>query len=384
MKKLSIARNSMPESGIRKLQNLASAIPEAIRLETGEPDFITPSNISEAAAKAALEGFTKYTPVPGYITLRKAIQEDFNKDYNTSIDINEIIVTSGAVCAITAALMAIADHGDEVLMPDPAWPVYEMILIAQGFTPVSYKLEPDAGFTPNWSELESRITDKTKAIMVNSPSNPTGAVYDEATVKKIIEFAQKHDLYIISDEVYDSIIFDGKHVSLKTYDTDGRVITIMAASKKYAMTGWRIGYAVANKDITASMSQIMITLVGNATSVAQKAYEEAITGPQDFVEKARLSYKNRRDKVYNLFCEAGIKAYYPKGAFYMMVDISSTGMDSDDFSIALLNEEKVSVAPGATFGKTAARMIRISYATEESKLLEGVRRLCSFISRHSK
>jgi len=384
MKQLSVERSKMPESGIRKLQNLASAIPEAIRLETGEPDFNTPLNICGAASKAAFDGLTKYTPVPGYVSLRKAIQNDFNTNYNCNIEMDEIIVTSGAVCAITAGLMAIADPGDEILIPDPSWPVYEMILIAQGFSPVFYELDAESGFVPNWSDLESKITDKTKAIMVNSPSNPTGAVYDEATIEKLMEIAVKHDLYLISDEVYDAIIFEGKHISLKTFDTDGRVITIMAASKKYAMTGWRIGYAIANKEIIASMSQIMITLVGNATSVAQKAYEEAIKGPQDFVEKARLSYKDRRDKVYELFSNAKIKAYYPKGAFYMMVDISNTSMNSDDFSIALLNEEKVSVAPGGTFGKTTDKMIRISYATEESKLLEGIKRICEFINKYKK
>ena len=384
MKQLSDVRSRMPESGIRKLQNLASAIPEAIRLETGEPDFNTPLNICEAASKAAFDGLTKYTPVPGYISLRKAIQEDFNKDYNCNIEMNEIIVTSGAVMAITAGLMAVADPGDEILIPDPAWPVYEMILVAQGFSIAHYELDAESGFVPNWSDLENKINDKTKAIMVNSPSNPTGAVYDEATVKKLMEIAVKHDLYVISDEVYNSIIFEGKHVSLKTFDSDGRVITIMAASKKYAMTGWRIGYAIANKKIVESMSQIMITLVGNATSISQKAYEEAIRGPQDFVEKSRLSYKDRRDKVYELFSKANIKAYYPKGAFYMMVDISDTGMGSDEFSLALLDEEKVSVAPGGTFGKTTEKMIRISYATEESKLIEGVKRICKFINTHKK
>lgn len=384
MNKLSDVRSKMPESGIRKLQNLASAIPEAIRLETGEPDFNTPLNICEAASKAAFAGITKYTPVPGFVSLRQAIQKDFNTNYNCNIELNEIIVTSGAVLAISAGLMAIADPGDEILMPDPAWPVYEMILIAQGFSPVRYNLDAEAGFVPDWEDLESKISSKTRAILVNSPSNPTGAVFDENTIRRLMDFAVKNNLYVISDEVYDSIIFEGKHVSFKNFDTDGRVITIMAASKKYAMTGWRIGYAIADKNIISLMSQIMITLVGNATSIAQKAFEEAINGPQDFVEEARLSYKSRRDKVYKLFSEAGIKAYYPKGAFYMMVDISETGIDSDEFSVALLNEEKVSVAPGATFGKTTDKMVRISYATEEVKLLEGVKRICGFINRHKK
>lgn len=384
MKQLSITRGKMPESGIRKLQGLASKIPEAIRLETGEPDFNTPLYICEAAAQASYAGETKYTAVPGYISLRQAILDDVKKSYGIEAGLDEIIVTSGAVMAITTALMAVADPGDEILIPDPSWPVYEMMILSQGFVPVFYNLNPEAGFTPDWSDLEKKVSSKTKAILVNTPSNPTGAVFNEATVRKFMEFAVEHDLYVISDEVYDAIVFEGCHTTLKKFDTDGRVILINAASKKYAMTGWRIGYAIANKDIVASMAQTMITLIGNATSVAQKAYEAAIKGPQDFVETERTSYKTRRDKTYDIFKDAEIKVYYPNGAFYMMVDISATGMTSDDFVIRLLEEEKVSTAPGSTFGKTTANMIRISMATEESRLLEGASRICRFIKNHSK
>lgn len=382
MKCLSKMRTSIPESGIRKLQTLAAEIPEAIRLETGEPDSNTPMNICEAAARAAYEGHTKYTPVPGYKSLREAIRNDLMKNYGLNVGIDEITVSSGAITAIAAALLAVADSGDEILLPDPAWPVYEMLLISQGIVPVRYELDSENDFVPVYPELESKVTEKTKAIFINTPGNPTGAVYDEDTIKRLMDFAVKHDLYVISDEVYDSIVFEGRHITPKAYDTDGRVVTIMGASKKYAMTGWRIGYAVAAKEISSLMSKILITLVGNATSVAQKAYEEAITGPQEFVEITRLSYKVRRDKVCELFKQAGIKAFYPRGAFYIMVDISEAGMSSDEFALALLKEEKVSVAPGSTFGKSADKMIRLSFATEENELLEGVKRICSFINRN--
>ena len=384
MKQLSNMRSIIPESGIRKLQMLASTIPEAIRLETGEPDANTPMNICEAAAKASYEGHTKYTAVPGYISLRKAIQSDLKLNYGLCVEMDEIIVTSGAVMAITEALLAIADPGDEILIPDPAWPVYEMVLMTQGLVPVHYRLDAEHGFTPVLSDLEARVTGKTKAIMINTPGNPTGAVFGKDTIVMLMDFAIKNDLYIISDEVYDSIIYEGKHVTPKAYDNDGRVISIMGVSKKYAMTGWRIGYAIAGKQIISLMNKIQITLVGNATSVSQKAAEEAITGPQDFVEKARLSYKDRRDKVYELFTKAGIKAFYPQGAFYMLVDISDAGLQSEEFALTLLREEKVSVAPGGTFGNSTDHMIRISYATEEAALLEGVRRICTFIRKHRK
>lgn len=384
MKQLSNVRNTIPESGIRKLQMLASTIPEAIRLETGEPDFNTPLDICKAAADASYEGHTKYTAVPGYISLRKAIQSDLKSNYGLNVELDEIIVTSGAVMAITEALLSIADTGDEILIPDPAWPVYEMVLITQGLVPVHYRLAAEHGFSPSLSDLEARITGKTKAIMINTPGNPTGAVFDKDTIGMLMDFAIKNDLYVISDEVYDSIIYEGRHVTPKAFDNDGRVVSIMGVSKKYAMTGWRIGYAIANKQIISSMNKIQITLIGNAPSISQKAAEAAITGPQDFVENARLSYMERRNKAYRLFTEAGIKAFYPKGAFYMLVDISDVGLQSEEFALTLLREEKVSVAPGGTFGKSTDNMIRISYATEEAALLEGVRRICSFIKRNGK
>jgi len=257
-----------------------------------------------------------------------------------------------------------------------------MILIAQMNEPVRYKLKPDEGFIPDFADLEAKVTGRTKAIMINTPGNPTGGVFDEATVKRLIDFANRHDLYVISDEVYDAIIFEGSHISPKAYDTEGRVISIFAVSKKYAMTGWRIGYAVAPKPVASLMSKIMVTMVGNAPSISQKAAEEAITGPQQFVEETRRSYQTRRDLVYDLFVQAGIKAYKPNGAFYMMVDIADCGMPSEQFAIRMLQEEKVAVAPGSTFGESSKHMIRLSFATEQTVLLEGVKRICSFIARN--
>ena len=384
MKSLSKIRGKIPQSGIFKLQTLAAKCPEAIRLETGEPDFNTPENICNAACKAANDGFTKYTSVPGYMSLRDTIRDDLNKTYEFNIDSDEIVVTAGATMAIYVSLMAIADPGDEILFPDPSWPVYEMLLISEGLVPVSYNLNPEDGFLPDFDELQSKITEKTKAIMINNPGNPTGAIFEKDTIKKLIDFAVKNDIYIISDEVYDTIIFEGKHVSAKTFDTDGRVICVMGVSKKYAMTGWRIGYAIANKEITSAMNKVMVTVIGNASSISQKAVEAGILGSQEFVEKARLSYKNRRDKAYEIFIKEGIKVYYPKAAFYMLVDISETGMPSEEFAITLLEEEKVSVAPGDTFGKITKNMIRISLATEESILLQGVQRISNFINRKKK
>lgn len=381
MKQLSYARSLIPQSGIRKLQELSSKIPDAIHLEVGEPNANTPAHIIEAASLAMQEGHTKYTSVPGYPSLRKAIREDLDAQYGLKPELDEIVVTSGSVTALTASLLAIADAGDEVLIPDPAWPVYEMILMVQQCVPVRYELKADNGFAPDFDDLETKVSDKTKAIFINTPGNPTGAVFDEETVKRLMAFAQKHDLYVIADEVYDAIIYEGKHVSPKAYDTDGRVISIFAVSKKYAMTGWRLGYMVANKTICATVTQILITLIGNAPSMSQKAAEAAITGPQQFVEDMLLSYRERRDMAYQLFLQNNVKACETKGAFYMLIDISDTGMSSDEFALTLLQEEKVAVAPGSTFGNVTRDMIRISLATEKQALQEGVQRICGFIAK---
>lgn len=218
MKPLSHARSKIPQSGIRKLQELSSQIPDAIHLEVGEPNANTPMPIIDAAYRAMQEGHTKYTSVPGYPSLRQAIRNDLEALYGLKPELNEIVVTSGSVTALTASLLAIADAGDEVLIPDPAWPVYEMILMVQQCVPVRYALKAEDGFAPDFEDLEAKVSDRTKAIFINTPGNPTGAVFDEETVKRLMEFARKHDLYVISDEVYEAIIYEG-HMSVPSLTT---------------------------------------------------------------------------------------------------------------------------------------------------------------------
>ena len=242
----------------------------------------------------------------------------------------------------------------------------------------------DNGFEPKRENIEPLITEHTKAIMVNTPSNPTGAVFSEETVKMIMDLAKKYDLYVLSDEIYDYLIYEGKHVSMKAMDTDERVILISGASKKYAMTGWRIGYIIAPKPIASLINQVMVTTIGNATAVAQKAVEAAITGPQDFVEESKRQYRDRRDSAAAIFDEEKVGFYYPHGAFYIMVDISCCDMDSEEFALKLLAEEKVAVAPGSTFGESSRQMIRISCGTHKEDLCEGIRRLCIFIKKYTK
>ena len=384
MKQLSATVANLPESGIRKLQEAARYIPGAFRLETGEPSFKTPKHICDAAYQAMLDGITKYTAVPGIKSVREAIAEDFTRKFGCKVEFEQVVVTAGAVMAIEATLRSICNPGDEVLVPDPSWPVYTMCVMANHLVPKHYVMLPENGFEPTREELERCITDKTKAIMVNTPGNPTGGVFSRATVEMIMELAVEHDLYVIADEIYDFLIYDGEYTSFYPLDRDGRVILISGASKKYAMTGWRIGYLIASPKIVSLVNQVMVMLIGNAASFAQVATEAAIRGPQDFVAESILEYRARRDAAINLLQRANVPVVIPKGAFYIMLDISSCQMDSLDFALKLLDEEKVAVAPGGTFGKSSEQMVRISYGTPMEPLCEGVERMCRFINRYSK
>ncbi|WP_047151848.1 pyridoxal phosphate-dependent aminotransferase [Aneurinibacillus tyrosinisolvens] len=384
MKGLSKTRSALPRSGIREIMDYSVNIPDVIHLEVGEPNVDTPLHIREAAYAAMNEGFTHYTPNAGLNTLRESIVTHLQKQYGLNSKVEEIVVTAGAVNALSASVLSLVESGEEVLIPDPGWPNYEQIILSQESIPKRYKLNPELGFIPDTTELERVVTSKTKAIIINSPGNPTGGVLSEENIKEVLAFASKHDLYVISDEVYDGIIFEGKHICPLLYDTEGRVISIFGFSKNYAMTGWRVGYAVAPQHIAMTIAKVLEPLVSCASSVSQKAAEAAISCPQDFVEEMRSIYKVRRDHVYKLFEEAGINAYKPKGAFYMMVDLSDVIPDEKNPAIILLQEAGVAVAPGATFGSTTKKMIRISFATEDSKLFEGVSRICNFVRQKRK
>lgn len=382
MKKISVTRYNLPRSGIRELMEYSSKIPDAIHLEVGEPNVDTPLHIREAAAKALNSGFTHYTPNIGLLSLRESLVVHLNRKYALSTIVEEVVVTPGAVNALAVCLLTLVDAGEEVLIPDPGWPNYEQMILSQESNPVRYRLDSKNGFKPDISHLEEVVTKNTRVLLVNTPGNPTGAVLNEDDIKGLLEFASKYDLYVISDEVYDGIVFEGNHLCLKTFDTENRVISIQGFSKNYAMTGWRIGFAVAPIDVALIMGKVLEPIVSCASSVSQKAAEAAITGPQDFLVSMQKDYKERRDIAYEILTEAAIKAYKPQGAFYMLIDMSDTGLLPKDIALTLLKEEKVAVAPGETFGPSSKHMIRISLATETSALIEGVRRICRFVIKY--
>lgn len=383
MKALAQTASHMPGSGIREIVHLALTMPDVIRLEVGEPNFPTPAHIVEAAYQAANAGFTKYGPSGGLQTLRELLAGRVSRVNGYPVTAAQINISVGGVQGIMAALSALLDPGDEVLIPDPAWPNYEMAILLREAVPVHYPLYIEHGFVPQPEHIENLITPRTKLVIINSPSNPTGAVFPRQTIESLVALARRHDLYLLSDEVYDELVFEGEHVSPALYDAE-RTIGIYAFSKNYAMTGWRVGYVVANEEVSRVITKIQEPMISCVASPVQKAAEAALTGPQDCIGEMRDSYRERRDAVVELLKEEGYYVYTPRGAFYIMVDISDAGVDSRQFALNLLEQCRVAVAPGTAFGQLGDHFVRISLATEKRLLLDGVRRLCEFVKSETK
>jgi aspartate/methionine/tyrosine aminotransferase len=381
MKAFNQLTSSMPSSGIRKIMGLSQDIKGCIHLEVGQPDFKTPEHVLEAASKAALDGFTRYTPSAGIPELREAIAKKVTEKNGFPIGPQNVVISPGAVCSIFTTLLALVEPGDEVLIPDPGWPNYMMQMGCLSATGVRYPLDSKRGFQIDFDALEKLVTPKTKVLLINTPNNPTGSVYPSEAIQEVVEFARKHDIFVISDEVYEEILFDGKHTSTGLFDSDGRVATIFGFSKTYAVTGLRVGYTVAhNEKLVQLVTKLQEPVISCASGISQKACLAALQGPQEpFAEMVKI-YKQRRDKVVAILREKGLYRYTPSGAFYILIDISKTGMNSTDFAVDLLKKTKVAVAPGETFGATADAFVRICYATDTDQLVEGMNILCDRIN----
>jgi aspartate aminotransferase/aminotransferase len=366
----------MPRSGIREVMDLARDREGVLHLEVGEPDFGTPPHIVEAAARAAADGATKYTANAGLLSLREAICAKLERHNGLRAGPDEVVVTSGAVTGLLEALMVLVERGEGLLLPDPGWPNYEMIATILGAEAISYPLDPASGYEPDLDRLaELAASPGAKAIVVNSPGNPTGAVWRRETVERVVEIAREHDLYVVSDEVYEEIVFEGEHVSPAVFDEDGRVLTVSGVSKTYAMTGWRIGYVVARPDLAALVGKTQEAVIACASSVSQKAAEAALLGPQDCVAQMRDAYRGRRDVAVAGLRAADMLVAEPHGAFYIMADVSRTGADTVEFARRLVTEHGLAVAPGATFGAAGAGLVRLSLASRADVVEEGVARL---------
>ncbi len=351
-------------SGIRKC--FEGAGPGAINLGLGQPDFDTPAHIKEAAIKSIQEGFTGYTPNCGFPELCSALAEKFRVDNGISCRPEEIMVTSGASEALFLAISALVDHGDEVLIGDPSFLSYSALTKLVGGKPVSVPLNKDLRLSPD--AVEERITDKTKAIVINSPANPTGAVQTEDEIHALADIADDKNLALISDEVYEHFIYDGKHFSPGHYSDN--VITINAVSKTYAMTGWRLGYLIAKGCALEQLLKAHQYIQACACSISQKAALAAITGPQDCVSKMRDEFMSRRDLLVEGFQDMGVDLIIPQGAFYLFPKVGD-----GDAVAARLAKAGVIVVPGSAFGAGGREHIRLSYSASRAKLEESLKRM---------
>jgi aspartate aminotransferase len=367
---------------------------DVVNFGVGEPDFDTPENVKEAAIKAIRDGFTKYTPVGGIDSLKEAIREKFRKDNNLDYVNEEIIVSCGAKHSLYNVAQALFSPGDEVLIPSPYWVSYPDQVLLNDAVPVFLETSEADGFRVKPEILESRITAKTKAIILNSPSNPTGLTYGRKDLEDIAEVLLKHDLYVISDEIYEKLTYDGfRHVSIASLGNGikAKTIVVNGLSKSYAMTGWRIGYAAGPKEIIKAMTNIQSQSTSNPTSISQKAAVEALTGPQDSIGVMLGEFdKRRKFLVGELNSLPGVNCITPTGAFYAFPNTSRIYGKSDgnrritssqDLALYLLEKANVALVPGEAFGDD--NYIRISYATSVKEIQKGIDRIREALTRLS-
>ncbi len=359
---------------------------DVIGLGAGEPDFNTPQNILDAAAKSMTEGFTKYTPAGGLPALKQAIIDKLSRDNNLSYKPNEIIVGAGAKHVLYTLFQVILNEGDEVIIPIPYWVSYPEQVKLAGGVPVYVESTSEQNFKITAAQLRNAITDKTKAVIINSPSNPSGMVYNREELAELAEVAVEKDILIVSDEIYEKLLYNGlEHFSIAqlSEDVKARTIVVNGVAKSHSMTGWRIGYAAGDAEIINSMTDLASHSTSNPTTTSQYAAIEAYNGPQDSVEEMRLAFESRLEVIYpKLNAIPGFKVLKPQGAFYLLPDVSEaaykTGFDSvDDFVNALLTEANVAVVPGSGFGVRST--IRLSYATSLELLEEAVRRMDNYV-----
>ncbi len=365
---------------LRKARELERRGKHIIHLHIGEPDFKTPENIIKAAYTAMEEGFTHYTDPQGILDLREAISK-YQKIYRErEISPDRIVVTPGAKMMILYSLLVTVNPGDEVIYTDPGYMSYRSHILISGGKPVPWKLSPENGFHHDPDDLKKLITDKTKALILNFPHNPTGVTIDEQTLREILKIARENGLYVISDEIYSRILFNGKHFSaLSVEDVDDFLFLIDGFSKTYAMTGWRIGYGIVPEKFVQMVVKLQTNTVSCATSFVQKAAIEAIEGPQESVDTMVNAFERRKNIAVNILREAPeISFVEPVGAFYIFPYV---GVDSNEFAHYLLDEFGVAVLPGSYFGDQCKRHIRISFANSEKNIEEGVTRIVEALKK---
>ena len=356
---------------------------EIIHLEIGEPDFDTPSNIIEAAGTALMEGQTHYCPSAGIPELRQAIAEHIAETRGVDVVPEQVVVTPGGKPVMFFAILALVEEGDEVLYPNPGFPIYESMIKFVGAKPVPLVLEEDRGFRFDVSQLRKKVSPRTKMIIINSPQNPTGGVLTREDLEEIAAVATEHDLMVLSDEIYDRILYEGEHVSfLSMPGVQDRTILLNGFSKTYAMTGWRLGYGVMPEGLAEHITRLMTNSNSCTATFTQWAGVEALRGPQDASAKMVEEFKRRRDVIVpGLNAIDGIRCAMPKGAFYVFPNIEGTGMSERELADYLMEEAGVAVLAGTSFGEYGRGFIRMSYANSIENIQKALANVESAVSK---
>jgi aminotransferase len=374
----------VPPSGIRRFFDIAATMNDVVSLGIGEPDFVTPPQILAAGVASLQAGHTHYTSNTGMIELRTGISKHLHQLYGVEYDpALEILITVGVSEAMYLALTAILNPGDEVIVPQPCFVAYTAEVTLAGGTPVPIATRVENNFQVTAEEIEAAITRNTKALLIGYPNNPTGAVLERSTLEAIARVAQKHDILVISDEIYDRLVYNIEHVCFASLPGMWeRTILLGGFSKAYAMTGWRLGYAAAPPEILGAMNKIHQYTIMSAPTTAQEAALVALKEGEEAIEEMRHRYDRRRRLIVNGFNSIGLKCFEPRGAFYAFPSVRGSGMDDAEFAERLLDEERVAVIPGRAFGIGGAGYVRCSYATSYEKIEKALERIANFVRRH--
>lgn len=373
----------MPTSGIRRFFDIVAEMKNVVSLGVGEPDFVTPWHIRESCVYGLQRGYTAYTSNFGMLELRQEIAKLYKEKYNVSYDPRqEVLITVGVSQALDLAMRAILSPGDEVLIPEPCYVSYRACVTLAGGTPVPVATSIENEFRITVEQLSELITPRTKALLIGYPNNPTGAIMPRAELEAIANFAKQHDLIVISDEIYGDLTYDGNHTCFAGLpEMRDRTILLNGFSKAYAMTGWRIGYALSNPDFIAAMTKIHQYTMLCAPVTAQVAAVEALKNGERSMQKMVGEYNNRRRLMLEGLRGMGLECFEPKGAFYIFPSIKSTGLSSLEFAEELLKDQKVALVPGNAFGDCGEGYVRCSYATSTANLIEALERIGKFVKK---
>jgi aminotransferase len=378
--------NDVPPSGIRRFFDIVATMKDVISLGIGEPDFVSPKPIVEAGVKSLEEGHTGYTSNSGILELRERLSGQLHDLYNLRYDPEtELLVTVGVSEALLLALLATLEPGDEVIVPEPCFVAYQPTVVFAGGKAISVPTFVDQDFQVTVDELEKARTPRTKAVLLGYPNNPTGAVLERSRLVEIAEWAEKHDLLVVADEIYDRLVYGIEHTCFASLpDMRERTILLGGFSKSYAMTGWRIGYAAAPPALLAAMRKVHQYIIMSAPTAGQEAAIEALKTGEPYVEAMRQEYDRRRRTIVDGFNRLGLSCFEPRGAFYAFPSIKETGLSDEEFCERLLTEERVAVVPGTAFGKSGAGHVRASYATSLSNIEEALNRVERFLGKLKK